>query len=150
VYHVLFTGSSKEEIVINSNNDAVHLHTITSLTKKGFITSHFAVLYSNLDHHTESSYDDTIHLYSSIQHTLKISLIAYRYRNGLFQGAATTLLNSDIEGQAVVLSKAIGVNMLFRTCVFRGDMNGELDELIVQQMSDKKNWTVVSSTYCII
>jgi hypothetical protein len=39
---------------------------------------------------------------------------------------------------AVVISDdslAFGVNMPFRTCVFCGEMSGELDELMAQQMS---------------
>jgi len=41
---------------------------------------------------------------------------------------------------AVVVSDdslAFGVNMPFRTCVFCGEMNGELDELMAQQMSGR-------------
>lgn len=58
-----------------------------------------------------------------------------------FQAYRRSVLRLAMQGKLAVvfsdISLAYGVNMPFRTCVFCGDMGGQLDALMLQQMSGR-------------
>lgn len=55
------------------------------------------------------------------------------YRRAIQKLASTGKLGLVISDSSL----AFGVNMPFRTCIFCGEMRGELDELMAQQMSGR-------------